>query len=149
MGREELHTLIDTLPEGALEYAKRTLDHLQTWPPQPPPEIKRIQRQQREAMRQTAGPGFGIAGGGGGGYSLGDGGRIRNGDYSFGYPEDGAVVRETHHFHEGVEITITERMWLGENGKALIYNNAIVGPDGKRQMQDIISELGRSETPSS
>jgi hypothetical protein len=80
---------------------------------------------------------------------LGAGGRVRNGHHSFGYPENGAVVRETHHFHEGVEITITERMRLGENGKALIYANAIEGPDGKRYTQDITFALSGSEASSS
>jgi hypothetical protein len=133
MGREELHWLIDTMPEGALEHAKTVLNRLQAWPPEPPPEIEQIRRQVRERMSQRARPGTGIAGGGGGGsYTLGQGGRIRKGNYSSGYQENGFAAHETHHFHEGVEITITERMRLGEDGKTLIYSNAIEGPDGKR-----------------
>jgi hypothetical protein len=58
-------------------------------------------------------------------------------------------VRETHHFHEGVEITITERMRLGENGKTLSYASAIEGPDGKRYTRDIIFALSGSDGPSS
>jgi hypothetical protein len=87
-----------------------------------------------------------MASGSGGSYRLGAGGHVRNGHHSFGYPENGAAVRETHHFHEGLEITITERMRLGENGKKLIYDNAIVGPDGERHTQDITFSFG--STPS-
>jgi hypothetical protein len=149
MSREELYRLIDTLPEAALKHAQGILDHLQTWPPQPPPEIDRIRRQMQERMHQVARPGFAMAGGSSGSYMLGAGGHVRNGHHSFGYPENGAEVRETHHFHEGLEITITERMRLGENGKTLIYGNAIVGPDGERHTQDITFSLGSNEAPSS
>ena len=145
MDREELHRLVDGLPEGALEHARKMLDHLQTWPPQPPPEIERLRTLQQERMRQATRPGVGFVGGGGGGYRLREDGRIRNGHHSFCYPDDGGVVHETHHFHEGVEVTIRERMRLGENGKTLIYDNAIEGPDEKRYTQDITFALGGSE----
>ena len=58
-----------TLPEGALENASRVLQHLQTWPPQPPPEIERmreLRQEQMERMRRSIRPGT-IGGGGGGG----------------------------------------------------------------------------------
>jgi hypothetical protein len=149
MEREELHRLVDGLPEGAFEHARKMLDRLQTWPPQRPPEIEEMRKLQQERMRQAARPGFVSGGGGGGSYRLGEDGRIRNGHHSFGYWEDRAAVRETHHFHEGIEITIRERMRLGENGKTLLYDNAIVGPDGKRYTQDITFALGGNEAPSS
>jgi len=114
MDREELHRLIDTLPEAVLEQAKGILDHLQTWPPPPPLEIDRIRHQQRDRLRR--------------------------------YHEEGNAVRETHHFHEGIEITITERMRLGENGKALIYKNEIVGPGGQTHTQDITFQADTTET---
>ncbi len=148
MEREELHGLVDTLPEGALEHAKNMLVHLQTWPPVPPPEIERINRLQEDRLR-TLRPGTGGGGGGGGSYTLGQGGRVRNGHYSFGYDENGTVVRETHHFHEGVEITITERMRLGVDRKALIYANEISGPDGKHYTQNITFGVDGRETPTS
>jgi hypothetical protein len=146
MEREELHRLVDGLPEGAFEHAWKVLDHFQTWPPHQPPEIEEMRKLQRERMRQAARPGVGFVGGGGGGYRLGVDGRIRNGHHSFGYPEDGAVVLETHHFHEGVEVTISERMRLGEDGKTLIYDNAIVGPDGKHYTQDITFAVGNADS---
>lgn len=149
MEREQLHRLVDGLPEGALEHARKMLDHLQKGTRQRPPEIERLRTLQQERMRQATRPGVGFVGGGGGGYRLGEDGRIRNGHHSFGYPEDGAVVHETHHFHEGVEVTIRERLRLGENGKTLIYDNAIVGPDGKSYTQDITFAVGSGEAPSS
>lgn len=143
MEREELHRLVDGLPEGALEHARKMLNHLQK------PEIERLWNLQDDRMRQAARRGFGIAGGGGGGYRLGEDGRIRNGHHSFGYPENGGVVHETHHFHEGVEITIREQMRLGKNGKTLLYDNTIKGPDGKQYTQNITFALGSGEAPSS
>jgi hypothetical protein len=37
--REELHNLIDSIPEGALDVAQRMLSNLQTWPPPSVPSI--------------------------------------------------------------------------------------------------------------
>jgi len=141
MEREELHRLVDRLPEGALEQAGRMLNHLQ--------KVERMRKLQQDRIRQAARPGFGFAAGGGGSYKLGVDGRIRNGHHSFGYPEDGAVVHETHHFYEGLEVTIRERMRLGENGTTLFYDNTIEGPDGKLYRQDIMFASGNSEAPSS
>ena len=42
MTRDELHRLVDTLPEAALEPAEKALQHFQIWPPQPPPEVERL-----------------------------------------------------------------------------------------------------------
>ena len=50
--RDELHRLVDTLPEGALENAKRILDHLQVWPPQMSPEMGRMRQIQQEQVQQ-------------------------------------------------------------------------------------------------
>ena len=69
------------------------------------------------------------------------GGRIENGRFSFGRHEDKTSVIETHHFHEGHEITITERLRMGDDGKAVIYGNEIVGPKKKTQSQEITFEV--------
>jgi len=141
MSREELHQLVDTLPEAAVEPAKQSLQHFQIWPPQPPPEIERMQREHQERMRRGMRPGTGGTGGGGGSYSTGSGGRIEDGHFSFTRSEDGANVIETHHFHEGHEITVTERLRMNDDGKMLIYANEIVGPDEKAHTQQITFEV--------
>jgi len=51
-------------------------------------------------------------------------------------------VIEAHYFHEGHEITITERLRMDDDRKMLIYASEIVGPKGKTQSQQITFEVG-------
>src|SRR6266568_4320497 len=136
MSREELHRLVDTLPEAALEPAEKALQHFQIWPRQPPPEVERMQQEHRERMLRSMRPGTVGAGGGGGIYSVGAGGQIDNGRFSFTRSEDKTSVVETHHFHQGHEITITGRLRMDDDGKALFYSTEIVGPKGKTHRQE-------------
>src|SRR5436309_2407773 len=65
--REELHKLIDSMPEGAMETAHRSLSHLQLWPPPPPPEAAEMRKRMEERRlewRQRQRPGtIGLFGG--------------------------------------------------------------------------------------
>src|SRR5882724_764638 len=70
MTREELHLLVDSLPEAAIEPAKKGLQYFQIWPPQPPPEVERMQQEHREKMLRSMRPGT-VGTGGGGIYSGG------------------------------------------------------------------------------
>ena len=142
MTREELHRLVDTLPEAALEPAEKALQHFQLWPRQPPPDVERMQREHQERMRRSMQPGTSSTGGGGGSYSVGSGGRIQNGRFGFTRWEEKTAVVETHNFHEGHEITVTERMRMDDDGKKLIYATEIVGPNGKTYQQEITFEVG-------
>jgi hypothetical protein len=54
MDRSDLHRLVDTLPEEAFESARRILEHFQVWPPQPPPEMKRMEQFRREQEENSA-----------------------------------------------------------------------------------------------
>src|SRR5262245_19285834 len=141
MSREQLHQLVDTLPEAALEPAEKALQHFQIWPRQPPPEVERMRREHHERMLQSMRPGTISGGGGGGSYSTGSGGRIENGRFSFSRWEDKTAVVETHNFQDGHEITVTERLRTGDDGKMLIYATEIVGPDGKAHNQEIRFEV--------
>jgi hypothetical protein len=67
--RDELHKLIDSLPEGAIEPAHRMLSHLQVWPPPAPPgaeEMRQRMKERRTQAMQAQRPGTiaGFAGGG-------------------------------------------------------------------------------------
>jgi hypothetical protein len=115
--RNELHRLVDTLPEGALEAVRGTLEHFQTWTPQPPPEVERMNREHLERMRGSMRPGTSGTGGGGGSYSMGKGGKIDSGSLGFTQWEDKTSVIETHRFHAGHEITITERLRMADDGR--------------------------------
>ena len=65
--REELHALVDTLPEEAMRAAHHALSHFQTWPPAAPPDAeamrKRMEERRLEIMqRQKRGTIAGFAG---------------------------------------------------------------------------------------
>jgi hypothetical protein len=92
--REELHKLIDSLPEGAIEAAHRSLSHLQVWPPPPPPGAEemrqRMQERRMEVMKRQR-PGT-IAGFGGSSHYDPDKG---SGASSFKYWDGDTYVQET------------------------------------------------------
>src|SRR5258708_36811517 len=90
--RSRLHELVDTLPDATLALAQGSLEHLQTWPPQGPPQAREFREQQLERMRGSVRPGPGGGGGGGGSYPRGPGGRRGDGPPSYSYVGGGAVV---------------------------------------------------------
>lgn len=158
MTRADLHALVDSLPDGALENANRILQHLQVWPPQPSPDLERIREIQRKAMeqmRRSMRPGT-LAGGGGGGSSFrpmaspeiermeerwqdevsrsGGGGSFHP-VIGYGHSghtgwKDDTVVRESCHFYKGHEIEVTERLQSTNDGKAIHYTHQAKGPKG-------------------
>ena len=87
-------------------------------------------------------PGTVSGGGSGGGYSMGPGDKIWNGSMSFNRPEGDTAVTETHRFHHGHELTITERLRMGEDGRTLIYTHEITGPGGKQERREIVFDIG-------
>ena len=132
---------MDTLPEAAVEPAEKALQHFQIWPRQPPPEIERINRENHERMLRSMRSGTTGSAGGGGSYSTGAEGHIQHGRHSFTHWEEKTAVVTTHHFHHGHEITITERLRMGDDGTTLIYANEVVGPKGKTHKQEITFDL--------
>ena len=46
--REELHALVDALPEGAIEAAHRILSGMQVWPPPPPPDAEEMRKRMEQ-----------------------------------------------------------------------------------------------------
>src|SRR5215831_17434281 len=107
--REELYKLVNSLPEGAIEAAHRTLSHLQVWPPPPPPDVQEM-RQRLEERRLGAierqKPGT-IAGFGGSGNYDPDRGTASS---SFSHWDDDTFVTETLRRHKGHEYTVVERV---------------------------------------
>jgi hypothetical protein len=142
MTREELHRLVDTLPEAALEPAEKALQHFQIWPRQPPQKMEEMREAHRERFLRSMRPGTVGSAGGGGSHSIGREGRIENGRFSSSRWEDKTAVRETLHFHKGHEISVTERLRLDDDGKVLFYSSEIVGPNSKTQSQEITFEVG-------
>lgn len=129
MNRGDLHALVDTLPDGALENAKRVPEQLQVWPPQPPQEMERMQQirlDQIERMRRSMRPGT-VGGGGGGGSFNPATGYGHSGQSRW---EDDTLVHDSHHFFKGHEIVVTERLRLADDGKGIHYSSVAKGPGG-------------------
>jgi len=126
--RKSLRSLIDSLPEQALKQAQQMLERMQKWPPVPPPRIAELQTEMRGKARAALKLGTGMMGGDGGHCSADMQGRMRKGRYSSSRFEDGAEVVETHHFRDGIEITVIERFRLSDDGKRLSYCQEISGP---------------------
>jgi hypothetical protein len=113
--REELHNLVDSMPEAAIETAHRFLSALQVWPPRPP--IDPGKKIRMTEVRTAAGTRAG--------FSRWDG--------------DTYVV-ETHRSVRGHELTIVERLRV--EGEHLIYKHEVTGPGGKRDEREISFEIG-------
>jgi len=136
--RQELHALVDTLPEGAIEAAHRILSGMQVWPPAPPPNVqemrKRMEERRLEMMRRQK-PGT-IAGfTGSGGYDPSKGTESS----TFNYWDGDTFVQETLRNHKGHELKVVERIRL--EGSRLIYKHEITGPGGKRDEREVIFDV--------
>ena len=139
MDRSDLHRLVDTLPEGAFESAQKILEHFQVWPPQPPPQMKRmeeIRQEQEEHFRQSLRPGATGGFGGGGGIHPGGYGHTSNPRF-----EDGLPVLESVHFYEGNEIAVVERLKLADDRKSIRYTHEAKGPKGERHVNEIVFDV--------
>jgi hypothetical protein len=138
--RLQLHQLVDTLPDAALEATVTFLQRLQTWPPEEPPQIRAIREANTERMGQSirSGTGGGI---GGGAFTTERGGRIKHGHQSQSHWEGDAAVIVTHRFHAGHELVIEERLRLSQEGNQLEYLHAVTGPDGTEDRRSITFQV--------
>src|SRR5258708_24026469 len=134
--RSRLHELVDTLPDATLALAQGSLEHLQTWPPQGPPQAREFREQQLERMRGSVRPGPGGGGGGGGSYQMGPGGRREDGHQACSYWEGDAVGVVTHRVYSGHELVIEERLRMVD-GTQLSYGHQITGPDGTTDRREV------------
>jgi len=134
--RNELHRLVDTLPDEVLEPVQRVLERLQTWPPPTPPEVERIRQENLERMGHSIRQGRCGTSGESGHYSFGADGKIEGGCFSQNYWEDKTEVSVAHRFHAGHELTITERLWLENDAKVLVYSQEILGPKGEAERRE-------------
>lgn len=140
--RKELHTLVGSLPEGAMEAAHRILMTLQVWPQVPPPgleEMRRNMRTRMEARRaevmQHQKPGTIGGFGGSGDYDMERG----VASSSFSHWDGDTFVAETLRRHKGREITVVERIRV--DGQGLVYKHEVTGPDNKRDEREITFDI--------
>src|SRR5690349_1478411 len=102
--REELHRLLDSMPDGAMEAAHRALSNLQVWPPAGLPDMETIrkrQEQQREETRKRMAaqqrPGTLGGFGGSGNYNPATG----SGSYGMTHWEGDTLIVQTYRQHLG------------------------------------------------
>jgi hypothetical protein len=113
--REELHKLVDSIPDAAIDAAHQVLSRFQSWPPPPTP----YGADRKIRMTETR-----TAAGTRAGFSSWDG--------------DTYVVG-THRSVRGHELTIVESIRV--EGEHLIYKHEVTGPGGKRDEREITFEL--------
>jgi hypothetical protein len=140
--REELHTLVNSLPEGAIEAAHRLLSSLQVWPPAPLPGLQEMRQRMRQRMderrlevMQRQRPGT-VAGSGGSGNYDPDRGVASS---SFSHWEGDTFVAETLRRHKGQEFAVVERTRI--DGKHLIYKHEITGPGERHDEREVVFEI--------
>jgi hypothetical protein len=114
--REELHRLIDSLPDEAIPAAHMALTQLQTWLPPIPPELE----SRMEAF-----------GGGGGSvtFSAEPGSHMRSRE-SFTFTDGEDDVQESTIVHDGVEFTLIERIRRDAVTGEMSFVIELAGPDG-------------------
>ena len=141
--REELHKLIESMPDGAMETAYSALYRLQVWPP-PPPDItvmkkrfedKRLEMRLRLEARLAQRAGVIIGSGSKAGYEATRG----SGSSSMDQWEGDTYVVHTYRHHQGHEIMVAER--LAVDGKRLIYKHEVTGPGNKHDERESVFEL--------
>lgn len=136
--REELHKLVDAMPEGAMDAAHRMLIHLQVWPPPAPPgpeEMRQRLKERRTQAMQAQKPGTIAGSGGGGNYDPAKG----VGYSSFSHWEDDWYVHEVFRRHHGHALSIVERIRV--DGRHLIYKHEVTGPGDKRDEREVVFDL--------
>ncbi len=79
-------------------------------------------------------------GGGGGGSSFNP--ATGYGHSGHTHWEDQTGVHETHHFFQGHEIAVTERLWFVDDGKAIGYTHETKGPKGEPVVSEMKFDVG-------
>jgi hypothetical protein len=133
--REELHKLVDSLPDAALENAQQMLVRFQVWPPPRPampPELERfrdeVRQRQEESVKGKRGV-FGMTAGGGFDPTR------HSGSMGSTYWEDQTMIIETLRLHKGQQLAVTERIRL--DNRTLRYSLSVRGPGDKVDQHDL------------
>ena len=129
VGREEMHALVDSLPEEALECAHAYLKGIQTWPPkrhEPRPEVEKARReleQKRDRFLKRSGSGSNV--------EVWSVDRNNKTHASCGSSEHnwetGEMTVKTFRVHYDFPMEITERFRMKDDDKTLEYDFHISG----------------------
>jgi hypothetical protein len=143
--REELHSLVNSLPEEALEAAYGALSHFRVWPPKLPPQVEELRQAYEKRFKEIqdthAGEIGGVAiGGGSMEWPLAQSAPpLKSGYWSFDHEDGDTLVVETHRYKDGHELAIVERISIQD--QRLVYGHEITGPQGKREQREIIFDI--------
>jgi hypothetical protein len=138
--RKQLHALVESLPEDALDSAERFLQAIQTWPPQktaPPPRVvertKKHEQQREQYGRELEQKRdrFLKLSGSGGGSSVWMIDRNNKTHASCGSTEHnwetGEMTERTFRVHHDFPMEITERLRMKDDDETLEYEFHISG----------------------
>jgi len=127
-GREHLHALVDSLPEGALESAQTYLKAIQTWPPKRSEQRPEVVERRKELEEKRDKFLKGRAGGGTGVWLIDRNNKTHascdNSDHNW---ETGELTVRTFRVHYDFPMEITERFRMRDNGTTLEYEFHISG----------------------
>jgi len=128
--RDELHLLLDRIPENELESARLLLNGLLRPRPALSPDAERARERTHQykkmverRFRETRKPGTISALVGGGSVFPKDGQAY--GRHGFHYWDDKALVNQTLQIFEGQELEIMERISRSEDGATLVYEQEL------------------------
>ena len=134
--RQELHQLVDSLPDQSLEHAKKALLYCAN-PGQQRVNIEKakqrlLQRSQQRLQEhaERTGHGFISSAGSGGGMTFVDG-THHSSMVAF---EDGREATVHFYLYRGIPFEITETIEISEDGKWLIRRERITANDGTEQL---------------
>lgn len=124
-GREQLHALVDSLPDGALESAQTYLNAIQTWPPkrpEPRPEVEKFKRDLEEKRQKFLGSS------GTGAWAIDRNNKTTGsfGDSEYNW-ETGEMTLRTFRVHHDFPMEITERLRMKDDDDTLEYEFHIRG----------------------
>jgi hypothetical protein len=118
--REELHALVDKLPEQAIELVHGVLSRLQVWPPVPPSPERTLAKMQQVWTAQ--------------------GKPVLSSRERW---EGDTLIRETMRNHGGHELRMVERIRI--KGGRLNYKHEITGPGGKYDEREVVFNLSEQQ----
>ena len=133
--REELHELIDSLPEEAIQVAYRVLSYVQA--PSISDDMRQLLQTRLLQLKPLTKPGIAPEFSGSSHY---DSDRD-SGTFSSKYWDGDAYVQETYHRHHGHPLAVIERIRI--RGERLIYKCQVRGPCDKRDEREIVFDLAR------
>jgi hypothetical protein len=131
--REELHNLIDSLPEQAIQAAYRVLSYVQA--PSISGDMRHLLQTGLLRLRPLTKPGVAPEFGGSSHYDL----DRDSGAFSSTYWDGDVYVQETYHRHHGHPVAVIERIRI--HGERLIYKCQVKGPGDKRDEREIVFDL--------